>query len=105
MYLLHSLTHSLTHTLSYKPIQYAEPLLFCILVTIGDEMFHSYHTLRSLTQRHTFATTRSPALTLRGVDRGMKRGNQLNIPGVSSLGTMDMRISPYKVEVNEPINP
>lgn len=93
---------------AYRPIQEEAPPEFCMGVQIGEERPHSYHTLRSSTRLtvvrrermrhiislnmgdlgvsflyylHTLTVITSPLLTLSGLASGMKRGNQLNIPG------------------------
>jgi hypothetical protein len=49
-------------------------------VTRGEERHHSYQTLLASTHLQTFTVIVSPALTVTGAERGIKRGNQLNIP-------------------------
>jgi hypothetical protein len=81
------------------------PPEFWIGDTTGLVKPHSYHTLRASQQRHTLTVISSPFCTRTGLARGMKRGNQLNMPSVCECGAMDIITSLYKTLSNVPAKP
>ena len=62
--------------------------MFCTAVHTGSDTHHSYQTCLSLTHLQTLRVTEVPAETVTGLARGIKRGNQLNIPWLKVCAVM-----------------